>query len=72
MKTETVLILVGVAGVAYLIYRQQQAQAATRISTPQQNPNQVNGNVQPANRPIDYIHAGVDALDKISDHFGGF
>lgn len=73
MKTETLLIIGAVGVAAYLIYRQQQqAKSATQIQTPQQNPNQRNGNVSPENRASDYVHAGVEALDAIAEHFGGF
>jgi hypothetical protein len=75
MKPETLTLLIVVGAVAaggYILYRQQQAKLATKIQTPQQNPNQINTSVSPQNRPLDYVNAGISALDKIAEHYGGF
>jgi hypothetical protein len=71
-ETLTLLIVAGVIAGAFYLHQQQKAQGATKIKTPQQNPNQANANVGAANRPVDYVHAGAEALDKIQDFFGGF
>lgn len=75
MKTETIVLgLVAVAGIAagYYYYQAHKNTLATTPAVNNGNANQRSNTQGNTNDTVAYVNAGVDALDKLGQAFGGW